>query len=155
MIRPIVLHPEPSLKEPCKEIPHQNEWWDLWRDLMETINHHKAYGLSAPQIGKRYRIFIFQGIFTVDPKIIKIGSSTSLEEESCLSLPGISVLVERPTWIKVKYTSLTGTKIESKLTGFPARVFQHEYDHLDGILILDRKKEDNSGLRGQFEGHRE
>ena len=73
-----------------------------------------------------------------------------MEEERCLSLPGLSIPIERATWIKVQYTTLTGTKIESKLTGFPARVFQHELDHLDGILITDRKsKEIGSRIKAE------
>lgn len=140
MIQPLVIYPDSSLRVPCKEVPPINEWFDLRRDLIETVRHHRGYGLSAPQIGKPYRIFIFQGIFCVDPQIIKKGGSTSIEEEGCLSIPNVSVPVERYVWIKVKYLTFTETKIESKLMGLSARIFQHELDHLNGILIIDRGK---------------
>lgn len=140
MICPLVYHPDPILKEPCTKIPYQDELWDLRRNLWDTIQHHGGYGLAAPQIGKRWRAFIFQGILCVQPIITRLGSSTSIEEEGCLSIPGVLVQVERSDWIKVEYSTLTGEKIKSKLTGFSARVFQHEFDHLDGILIIDRGK---------------
>jgi len=140
MIKSLILYPEPLLQTPCTQIPEQNELWNLKQDLWDTLRHHGGYGLAAPQIGIRSRAFIFKGNFCVDPKIIRGGGSTTIEEEGCLSIPGKYFLVERPTWIKVAYNTLSGNKIESKLTGFEARVFQHEYDHLDGILIMDRGK---------------
>ena len=140
MIQPIVLHPDPILKEACVKIPKQEELWDLRRDLWDTLCHHGGYGLSAPQIGRSCRAFIYNGIFCVDPVISKFWSDISVEEEGCLSIPGTIVKVGRPTWIKANYTTLTGQLIDCKLTGLDARVFQHELDHLNGILILDRVK---------------
>lgn len=140
MIQPIVLYPDPSLVQRCVEDPPQNELWDLRQDLWDTVCHHGGYGLAAPQIGKRWRAFIFNGNFCVNPIIVKMGGSTSVEEEGCLSLPGIFVIVERPIWIKVRYNSLMEKNIQMKLSGFEARVFQHEFDHLNGVLILDRGK---------------
>ena len=140
MICPIVLHPDPILQEPCTQIPSPDDFWNLRRDLLDTLSHYGGYGLASPQIGKRWRVFICKGIFCVSPIITRVGGSTSIEEEGCLSVPDVYVLVERPDWIKVKFTTLTGEKIESKLNGFSARVFQHELDHLDGILILSKGK---------------
>lgn len=139
MIKSIVLYPDELLQQPCVEIPKQDELWNLKQDLWDTLQHYKGYGLAAPQIGIRKRAFICRGAFCVDPKVIRSGSSTSVEEEGCLSVPGTYIIVERPDWVKVTYNTLSGTAIQSKLVGFDARVFQHELDHLNGILIIDKE----------------
>lgn len=140
MIKELVKHPNIDLQTPCVEIPRKEDCWELRNDLWQTLSKHGGFGIAAPQIGVRSRAFICLGTFCVDPKIIRSSSSTSFEEEGCLSVPNTFLIVERSTNIKVTYNTMSGERIESKLTGFPARVFQHELDHLDGILILDRVK---------------
>jgi len=99
-------------------------------------------GLAAPQIGISQRFFVMNAgdkiRKVINPTIVQYGSAFAEMEEGCLSIPGIHKKVRRPRRITVKYTDETGAAIEEELKDFTARVFQHEYDHLDGILFVDR-----------------
>lgn len=141
MIKDILIYPNPILIQKHIEIPPRDKLGEIKQDLWDTLIYHQGLGLAAPQVGLSYRCFIFKGIFAINPKIISTSSSTSVEEEGCLSIPGRRFIVERSSFIKVEYSTLGKDKIISKLAGEEARVFAHELDHLDGILILDRGKE--------------
>lgn len=79
----------------------------------------------------------------VNPMITAYGEGTSNEEEGCLSFPGMQGKVERPKWVKVEGVNLKGKKLKKKFQGFEARVFQHEFDHLDGVCYVDRLVEED------------
>eukprot|EP00962_Isochrysis_galbana_P040272 scaffold14574_cov120-Isochrysis_galbana.AAC.12 len=99
-------------------------------------------GLAAPQLGLSIRAFVVQGTDTawmaVNPEILRQSRTTSREWEACLSLPHYAAVVERPRTVHVRYNDVDGRRISRRLSGQDARVFQHELDHLDGILFTEK-----------------
>lgn len=79
----------------------------------------------------------------VNPRIVDRSDTTDIATEGCLSFPDMSGDVERPKWIKIEALNLKGKKIKKKFTGWTARIFQHEYDHLDGVVYIDRLTEES------------
>jgi peptide deformylase len=115
-------------------------------DLIETMQINEGIGLAATQVNVKKQVFVIDKSLInedwlpqayINPEIIEsIGSETV--EEGCLSIPGIRAEVERPFTIKVRYQNLEGETVMEELEGLHARVFQHEHDHLHGILFVDR-----------------
>jgi peptide deformylase len=111
-------------------------------DMTETMWHQVGIGLAAPQVGLSYRILVMddgQGAAQalLNP-VIDSRSGTVREEEGCLSLPGIFAEVERARTIRVSAVDIDGKPISFEASGLKARVVQHELDHLDGVLFIDR-----------------
>jgi len=116
----------------------------LAENMLEIMKKNDGIGLSACQVGKNIRMFVLpNGLLKkwvfINPEIIKSSKKTDTVEEGCLSLPGIFVSVERSKSIKVKAMDENGKKFTLRVKGLPARVIQHENDHLDGVLITDYK----------------
>jgi len=125
----------------------------LVADMVETLHDYSGVGLAAPQIGESVRLAIIEiaggptrygdvesmplTVF-INPTIEVVDPETGGYWEGCLSVPGLRGYVERPQHVKVRYTSDRGEAKELELQGFFATVFQHEFDHLDGKLFLDR-----------------
>ena len=120
---------------------------EMIKNMRMAIKKQKGIGLSANQLGFDWRLFIaeipgkkgkpkFYAIF--NPGVVKISKEKTTIEEGCLSVPGIWGLVERPGQIALVGFDKNGKKIKIKAWGLPARVFQHEIDHLNGILFIDR-----------------
>ncbi len=121
-------------------------------DLIATVKHANGVGIAAPQVAKRDRLFIVASrpnprypsapemvpTAMVNPKILAHSTEVVKGWEGCLSIPGIRGLVPRSQAIEVEYTDRHGKLQKQELTDFVARIFQHEYDHLDGIVFLDR-----------------
>jgi peptide deformylase len=126
--------------------PHKNQ--DLAKGMIQFMRDSQAIGLAAPQIGHSLRIFVMevQGRIRVcfNPEIVE--SSTVLAEynEGCLSFPGSSCIIKRPDTIIVRYQDAQGDWAEDNLVGLEARCFQHELDHLDGVTMYDRQKEQHA-----------
>jgi peptide deformylase len=128
---------------------------DLIKKMAHTIYMMRnAIGLAAPQVGESLRLSVIdlsQGqrenemILLINPEILEADGKDSLEE-GCLSFPGISVPINRSTRILLKNHDLNGNEIRREIDGFLARVIQHEIDHLDGTLLIDRV----SSLKRQF-----
>lgn len=118
---------------------------DLIKDMEKTTIKADGLGLAAPQIGKSLRLCLARinnkFIALINPEILWKGEETEVAEEGCLSLPDISVDVERAKDIVVQYIDVQGDTQERKLSSLEARIVQHEVDHLDGILIVDYKKQ--------------
>src|ERR1022692_4230124 len=95
MIQQILTYPNQILTTKCTEVPPKDKWWGIKSDLWDTIKHYTGLGLAAPQIGLPYRMFIIGGNLYSAPEILSYSSSTSIEEEGCLSLPNRKFLVER------------------------------------------------------------
>lgn len=116
-------------------------------DLVETMYVRDGVGLAAPQVGMPLRIFAADPGFgqdkgrnpvvMINPAIIESAGS-QVYEEGCLSIPGVFEKVKRPDYIRMVGMDPQGNQIEVKLEGYESVVFQHEYDHLDGILFIDR-----------------
>lgn len=126
--------------EPVSEI--DSEVKSLVLDMIETMNTHKGVGLAAPQVGVLKRIIVIKiddkDIPLINPLITGKSKEIDLLEEGCLSLPGSFLEIKRFTGVNVKALALNGNELNIKLEGLAARIFQHELDHLDGKLILDR-----------------
>lgn len=129
----------------------------LVADMIDTLHDYGGIGLAAPQVGESLRLALVEvpGGMTrygeIAPMPLTVFVNPTLEIvpdadvagywEGCLSVPGLRGFVERPQRVKVAYTDLDGERDEFELTGFLATVFQHEFDHLDGKLYIDRIKD--------------
>ena len=114
----------------------------LAADMHETMKAAPGVGLAAPQVGVPRRLFVFDsgeesGAYA-NPEIVWRGDETQEGEEGCLSIPGIYFPVVRAMNVRVTAQLLDGTAVEREAEGFLARIFQHEIDHLDGILFVER-----------------
>jgi len=117
-------------------------------DMLETMHEYHGVGLAAPQVHENVRVFVAlldddpdsksEGVAIINPEIIPNGGEREEGWEGCLSIPDIRGMVPRFTDITVRGLDRTGHAIELQLTQFPARVAQHETDHLDGVLFFDR-----------------
>jgi len=140
----ILTHPNPILKSISHEIPEvTNEIRLLANDMIETMNAAQGIGLAAPQIGKTIRLIVVgdtSPLVLINPVITARSFRKDSMKEGCLSIPGITVAVKRSTGITVQYTDLNGARVTLKQRGLLARVIQHEIDHLDGILIIDKQQ---------------
>ena len=111
-------------------------------DMTETMWHQVGIGLAAPQVGLSYRILVMDdgkgGAQTLINPEIESRSGTIREEEGCLSVPGVFGVVERSKTITVRAMDADGKPVSMEATGLKARIVQHELDHLDGVLFIDR-----------------
>lgn len=141
---PLILLPDKILRGTTKIIPTpiDQEIKNLAKEMMLVMKHHHGIGLAAPQVNKRWRLIVISTIdgplAYINPVIIKKSLLNSSMEEGCLSIPGIFGVVKRPKKVLVNHTTLSGNPETKWLDGLMARVYQHEVDHLDGILFIDR-----------------
>jgi peptide deformylase len=151
---PLVFYPTPSLQEPSKKFDDFDGVQDLCSDMIETMEAEKGIGLAAPQVGKNVRLsvihkdadeFLDEHLVIINPKIFSASKEMVEEEEGCLSIPKVFGKVERHKKVKVRYTDLEGNEQKIKATNLFARVLQHEIDHLNGILFIDRTSEITKG----------
>ncbi len=142
-IRDIVLYPDAPLLQ--KAEPFDVIGPDvaiLANDMIDTMFAANGVGLAGPQIGIAKRIFVMcepdgEPRCIVNPEILeKTGSE--LGEEGCLSMPKVYAQVPRATWLRLRGQDETGAEVEFEASGFAARIIQHEYDHLEGVLFPDR-----------------
>jgi peptide deformylase len=155
MILPIYAYGQPVLRKKSspitKDYPELNR---LIEDMYETMYSAKGVGLAAPQIGKDIRLFVIDttqldkktekevGIKRVfiNAELIDDSGEPWLYEEGCLSIPDIHVEIERNPVIHLKYVDDNWNEKTEMFEGITARVIQHEYDHIEGILFIDRMK---------------
>ncbi len=114
-------------------------------DMLETMRQAPGVGLAGNQVGVLERVFVYEvederGAL-VNPEFLERSSETEVDVEACLSIPGISYPVERSLRVLVRGLDEQGAPVEIEATDLLARVFQHEIDHLDGVLFLDRLDE--------------
>ena len=150
MIYPIVVFGDPVLKKPAQDIEKGSiDVKQLADDMFETMYNASGVGLAAPQIGKSLRIFVIDGepmdeeklkgfkkVF-VNPEILKEDGDEWAFEEGCLSIPGIRAEVFRPEKLRIRYFDENWNEFEEEFEGVAARIIQHEYDHVEGILFTD------------------
>lgn len=126
--------------------PYQNQ--RLADDMLQFMHYSKGIGLAAPQIGRSLRLFVMevQGRARIcfNPEIMEASQITAEFAEGCLSFPGDQCIIKRPDRIIVRYQDPNGQWTETNLVGLEARCFQHELDHLDGIVMHDRLKEQHA-----------
>ena len=152
MIYPIVIYGSQILRNESVDItPEYPELKKLIEDMWITLGEAEGVGLAAPQIGKNIRLFIvdctpwgeddptladFKRVF-INPEIYESSEETSLFEEGCLSLHGLHENVRRPVSIRMRYLDENFVEHDEEFAGKPARVIQHEYDHIEGRVFTD------------------
>lgn len=149
MIYPIVVYGNPVLKKRGEDLKPGTDVKKLVEDMFETMHAASGIGLAAPQIGKSIRMFIvdgspieeedmedFQKVF-INPEIIEEFGDEWAFEEGCLSIPNIREDVSRPEKLVIRYFDENWEEHEEEYDGMKARIIQHEYDHIEGILFTD------------------
>lgn len=142
----LILYPNPILRQKARKITKEEiqspEIQELIFDMLEVMEKNEGVGLAAPQVGKSLRLCIIkkdgQTFILINPKIKSKSWSKEIAEEGCLSFPGKFLPVKRSRRVKVAALDKEGKKIILKGEELLARAFQHEIDHLDGILFIDR-----------------
>ena len=150
-VREIVYLPDPVLRRKARKIDRVDaETQELIADMIETMRAAPGVGLAAPQIGISRRLIVVefgdeedetipQKLYVViNPEIVKASNEMETGIEACLSVPGLAGIVERSEVITVKGQNRHGQPLRIKADGWLARIFQHEIDHLDGIVYTDR-----------------
>lgn len=161
MILPIYTYGQPVLKKETQEItPDYPDLAQTIQNMWDTLTHSGGVGLAAPQVGLPIRMAIidldvisddepqykgYKRLF-INPYIEEYSPETDTQEEGCLSLPGLSDKITRSTRIRVTYQDENFDTHDEWVDGYLARVMQHEFDHLDGIVYTDHLK----GLRRQL-----
>ena len=155
-VLPIQCYPAEVLTRRCDEVSVFDEKLSaLARDMVDTMYAAPGVGLAAPQVAVSQRLIVVdcagndeepQLIIAVNPVIVA-RAGECCEEEGCLSVPGYNASVKRSAWVQVKYQDLHGALVECEAEGLLAVCFQHEIDHLDGKLFVDRL---SSLKRGMF-----
>ncbi len=148
MIREIVIMGDPVLRTPGEEVDvFDDELRELVRDMFETMYHAEGIGLAAPQIGLSKRVCVVdlrhedkpdEKVALVNPKVVWASDETEKEPEGCLSIPGLEEIVRRPARVRIEGKDPDGKDISVEADELFARALQHEIDHLDGVLFLDR-----------------
>lgn len=143
----VLTHPSPALKQVAQPVDpaKEKDLRELCKTMAKLMYDAPGVGLAAPQIGVLKRVIIYDVgdekpgcIVLCNPNIVERGDETEIDDEGCLSLPGISVAVERHTRVTCEALTLAGNSVRIEADGFHARLLQHEIDHLDGMLIIDR-----------------
>jgi peptide deformylase len=153
MIYPIVIYGNSVLSSVAKPItPEYPELPTLLDDMFKTLTKSGGVGLAAPQIGLSIQLFIldfsvmadedpayatFKKVF-INPEIVHYSEETEISEEGCLSVPGLSERVKRSLSVTIKYMDENWQEHTETYSGFPARAIQHEYDHLQGKVYVDK-----------------
>ncbi len=162
MVRKVVLYPMPVLRVKCRPITEvTDKHRTLAADMLETMREHHGVGLAAPQVAVEEQItvidvshnpqcvsfFKYNGqdadmvqhmpIVCLNPRI-ELGKDKVTDEEGCLSMPDLRGQVRRSATVKVTFQNLEGETVTIESDGLLARAFQHEIDHLNGILFIDR-----------------
>jgi peptide deformylase len=129
--------------EPVAEVT--DEVRELIADMFDTMYAEEGVGLAAPQVGVGQRVIVIdprepdvQPFAMINPRIVELGEELERGEEGCLSMPGLKDIVERPSAAVVQALDGDGALMEVRASGLLARILQHEVDHLDGILFIDR-----------------
>ena len=144
----VITHPNPILRQESREIKRDKifdpKFKKFIKEMTKTMLVKDGIGLAAPQIGQSKRLFIAVIDGTpqvyINPKITKKSWRKNTMEEGCLSIPGTFAQVKRPAKIEMEYTNLSGERKKIKATKINARILQHEFDHLDGVLFIDKIK---------------
>lgn len=161
----IVKYPHPALRRPNDDIDESEfEYVEhLSRRMLELMYKAEGVGLAAPQVGINKRLMVFNPegkrerwldeVVFINPVIVQASEGSDVESEGCLSFPDMSGDVKRSKWIKVEGLTPRGKKIKKKYTGWVARIFQHEFDHLNGVVYIDHLQDvDRDAIQDKIEG---
>jgi peptide deformylase len=140
----LVPKSDPVLKTPTEKFDFTNPPTDpvqLAVDLTETMLHLNGLGLAAPQLGLPYRVFALRSnpvLVCFNPRIVDQSAEEIELEEGCLTFPNLFIKIKRPRIIRVRFTLPNGQTETKKMTDLSARIYQHELDHLDGVLFTSK-----------------
>lgn len=142
----VVLYPDPVLRKVSEPVAGFDEGLrSVVAGMFARMRKSKGVGLAAPQVGLRQRILVLNptgqeedDLVLVNPAIIARAGDRTAFDEGCLSFPGIYAEISRPDRCMVQAVDLSGAPIEKEYAGFVSRIIQHEYDHLEGVLLVDR-----------------
>lgn len=140
----IITHPSPILAARAEEITPSTDAGlrQLVRQMAEAMYENQGIGLAAPQLGIHKRVIVFdiddELAAICNPVIIERSDEVEVDDEGCLSVPGINVPIERSVSIVCEGQNIDGGRVVLEAQHLLARVIQHEIDHLDGVIILDR-----------------
>ncbi len=145
-ILPIRTFGDPALRQKARPVDAVTEVHRrLVADMLETMRAAPGVGLAGPQVGVMERVFVWEveerhgPVF--NPRLTEASDRTVEEDEGCLSLPGLLYPVERPVTVRLEGLDESGEPVSLAAEDLLARVFQHEIDHLDGVLFLDRVRD--------------
>lgn len=141
----IVYYPDPVLQQRAEPVEEGREdLREITASMLEAMHEANGVGLAAPQVALGLRLFVASvtgaaadGMVFLNPEIEPFGPIVEMEE-GCLSLPGMRADLLRPEKVRTKWTDLDGNRCEREFDGLLARIIQHEYDHLEGVLFFDR-----------------
>jgi peptide deformylase len=144
--RPLRIMGDPVLREKAAPVARvTSEIRTLIADMFDTMYAEEGVGLAAPQVGVGARVIVVdphegdaQPLALVNPEIVYFSEEVDRAEEGCLSIPGLKEIVERSLAVRVQGLDPDGNPVTIEAEGFVARILQHEVDHLDGILFIDR-----------------
>src|SRR5690606_10451513 len=154
MIYPIVAYGNPILKKEAEEIKEGDDVSGLIADMFDTMDHAHGVGLAAPQINKGISLFVIDSSLMLNEEDEEVGIRRAFInpiildeygddysfEEGCLSIPEVRAEITRPETLTIEYYDENWNLKEEEFSGMTARVIQHEYDHLEGILFVDYLK---------------
>jgi peptide deformylase len=155
----IFRHPNPALKQRAADVDPNTDraLVRLTRDMAKAMYEAPGVGLAATQVGVQKRVVVIDlddGLVVLcNPRLEHVSQETETDDEGCLSLPGITVPVERAVSVVCEAVDLQGQRVRIEAEGLLSRVVQHEIDHLDGMLIIDRAtpEERKAALRRYLE----
>ena len=142
-IRNIVVEGDEVLRKKCREVKEITDHVRVTQqDMLDTMHEQYGVGIAAPQVGVLRRMFIAEPVegeiyYMINPVMLE-QSGLQVDDEGCLSVPGMVGTVERPQYIKIQAMDLDGETKVYEFEDFHARVMCHEYDHLDGTLYIDK-----------------
>jgi peptide deformylase len=157
-IKPIIEYPNPILKQVCRPVKKPSEHREMMQTLTDTLYANPAVGLAAPQINMPLRMIVVDtrrhqkfgkhshGLLQLFNPVIVAKSGRRTGREGCLSIPDYIAKVSRAEKIVLEAQNMQGNQLVLKIEGFEAVCLQHEMDHLDGILMLDRIRSIRSDL---------
>lgn len=148
----LTLYPTPVLRKVAEAFEAVDDAVrELAAGMFELMYASKGVGLAAPQVGLKRRLMVLDAsggpedggtpedaLALINPVLLETSGPRSKFDEGCLSFPGIYAEVERPERCRIEALDLEGNRIEQEFDGFVSRIIQHEYDHLEGVLLVDR-----------------
>jgi peptide deformylase len=142
----LILHPAAVLKEVAKTVDPDDKTVHAVAEVMIRImREHRGAGLAAPQVGLSWRLFVTHdpdnkehAFAWINPTLETIGDEIAIDDEGCLSIPEVRGNIRRAVSIRITGFDIQGNPVEETSDGLIARVWQHENDHLDGVLIIDK-----------------
>ena len=142
----LIEYPNPLLEQECKDVDIENPGFDpveLKKEMVEFMLANNGIGLSANQVGKNIKVFVMgdsveNSTMCINPTVLQYTEDTVIDTEGCLSFPGIFVKIKRPKEILAEFYDENLQKQTVKISGYSAKCYLHELDHLLGITMKDR-----------------